>query len=93
MAANQEQNFVFGNERERSLQGNPASWKFAKSGKIEKVFYVVNPKSHLFSFSIFPLLVNFQEAGLPRSDLSRSLPEILLLVCCHWQSAQEFRVY
>ena len=31
MAANQEQYFVCGNERERSPRGNPASWKFVKS--------------------------------------------------------------
>ena len=28
---------ISGNERERSLRGNPASWKFTKSRKIEKV--------------------------------------------------------
>ena len=51
--------------------------------KIEKVFYVVNPRITIDRF-IFPLFANFQEAGLPRSDLSRSLPQTKY---CSWFAA------
>ena len=84
MAANQEQYFVCVNEQERSLRGNPASWKFVKSGKIEKFFYVVNPRITIDRLMFPHFLQISKEAGLPRSDLSRSLPQTKY---CSWFAA------